>query len=209
MLPPCTCRRTPPVSPRVRTPNGTCPRHEHPFRRKAGTFPSTSAPDHCLNSSGLVHASNTRRAGPLKVRVTTSSRSNFRSIGRAGLHGGQLTLSSCVHLASPSVSVPRQRCPARRSVRPRAGGTSRSMPPPPASRHRPSLQVRTRPTFSVVTSPACSRTPTCFFMPVRVMWNLSARSVIEAFCTAELLQNAASGGVRERGERGIEGSRVY
>src|SRR5687767_8775942 len=33
----------------------------------------------CLNSSGLVHASNTRRAGPLKVRVTTRSRSDFRS----------------------------------------------------------------------------------------------------------------------------------
>src|SRR6516165_12336480 len=34
---------------------------------------------HRLNSSGLVHASNTIRAGPLKVRVTTSSRSDFRS----------------------------------------------------------------------------------------------------------------------------------
>src|SRR6476620_6334049 len=34
---------------------------------------------HCLNSSGLVHASNAMRAGPLKVRVTTSSRSDFRS----------------------------------------------------------------------------------------------------------------------------------
>src|SRR5919107_3844805 len=34
---------------------------------------------HCLNSSGLVHASNTMRAGPLKVRMTTSSRSDFRS----------------------------------------------------------------------------------------------------------------------------------
>src|SRR5580765_5421125 len=33
---------------------------------------------HCLNSSGLVHASNTMRAGPLTVRVTTSSRSDFR-----------------------------------------------------------------------------------------------------------------------------------
>src|SRR5689334_15378629 len=32
-----------------------------------------------LNSSGLVHASNTMRAGALKVRVTTSSRSDFRS----------------------------------------------------------------------------------------------------------------------------------
>src|SRR5262245_64291791 len=34
---------------------------------------------HRLNSSGLVQASNTMRAGPLKVRVTTSSRSDFRS----------------------------------------------------------------------------------------------------------------------------------
>src|SRR5262245_53511056 len=34
---------------------------------------------HCLNSSGLVNASNTMRAGPLMVRVTTSSRSDFRS----------------------------------------------------------------------------------------------------------------------------------
>src|SRR3954470_19191712 len=32
-----------------------------------------------MNSSGFVHASNTRRAGPLTVRVTTSSRSDFRS----------------------------------------------------------------------------------------------------------------------------------
>src|ERR1043165_8678972 len=34
---------------------------------------------HRLNSSGLVQASNTMRAGALKVRVTTSSRSDFRS----------------------------------------------------------------------------------------------------------------------------------
>src|SRR4051812_8255271 len=34
---------------------------------------------HRLNSSGVVHASNTMRAGALKVRVTTSSRSDFRS----------------------------------------------------------------------------------------------------------------------------------
>src|SRR5688500_14349556 len=34
---------------------------------------------HCLNSSGLVHASNTKRAGPLTVRLTTSSRSDFSS----------------------------------------------------------------------------------------------------------------------------------
>src|SRR5277367_2505925 len=34
---------------------------------------------HRLSSSGLVHASNTMRAGPLKLRVITSSRSDFRS----------------------------------------------------------------------------------------------------------------------------------
>src|SRR5262245_62851529 len=34
---------------------------------------------HCLNNSGVVHALNTSRAGPLMVRVTTSSRSDFRS----------------------------------------------------------------------------------------------------------------------------------
>src|SRR6476659_4960632 len=34
---------------------------------------------HCLNSSGMVHASNTRRPGALKVRVTTTSRPDFRS----------------------------------------------------------------------------------------------------------------------------------
>src|SRR6476661_3164133 len=42
-------------------------------------IPSDFGTHHCLNSSGLVHASNTRRAGPLTVRVTTSSRSDFRS----------------------------------------------------------------------------------------------------------------------------------
>src|SRR3954447_8327119 len=34
---------------------------------------------HRLSSSGLENASNTRRAGPLMVRVTTSSRSDFRA----------------------------------------------------------------------------------------------------------------------------------
>src|SRR5688500_12091985 len=42
-------------------------------------IPSDLGTHHCLNSSGLVHASNTRRAGPSIVRVTTSSRSDFRS----------------------------------------------------------------------------------------------------------------------------------
>src|SRR5262245_28028800 len=50
---------------------------------------------HRLNSSGLVHASNTMRAGPLKVRVTTSSRSDFRStVVRFFMGVGSLSLAS-------------------------------------------------------------------------------------------------------------------
>src|SRR5262245_4918380 len=41
--------------------------------------PADFGTHHRLNNSGLVHASNTMRAGPLKVRVTTNSRSDFRS----------------------------------------------------------------------------------------------------------------------------------
>src|SRR3954453_9841984 len=40
--------------------------------------PNDFGTHHRLNSSGVVHASNTRRAGPLKVRLTTSSRSDSR-----------------------------------------------------------------------------------------------------------------------------------
>ena len=41
--------------------------------------PNDFGTHHRLNSSGLVNASKTMRAGPLMVRVTTSSRSDFRS----------------------------------------------------------------------------------------------------------------------------------
>src|SRR4030042_1940911 len=58
-------------------------RHLPPTRtsisQESRDIPIDFGTHHCLNSSGLVHASNTRRAGPLKVRVTTSSRSDFRS----------------------------------------------------------------------------------------------------------------------------------
>src|SRR6187549_1173419 len=54
---------------------------------------------HRLNSSGLVHASNTRRAGPLKVRVTTSSRSDFRStVVRFFMGVGSLSLLASIDL---------------------------------------------------------------------------------------------------------------
>src|SRR4026207_1871062 len=54
---------------------------------------------HRVNSSGLVHASNTMRAGPLKVRVTTSSRSDFRStVVRFFMGVGSLSLLASIDL---------------------------------------------------------------------------------------------------------------
>src|SRR4026209_324780 len=54
---------------------------------------------HRPNSSGLVHASNTMRAGPLKVRVVTSSRSDFRStVVRFFMGVGSLSLLASIDL---------------------------------------------------------------------------------------------------------------
>src|SRR5689334_20452203 len=52
---------------------------------------------HRLNSSGLAHASNTMRAGPFTIRVTTSSRSDFRSTV-ARFFVGSLFLPASIHL---------------------------------------------------------------------------------------------------------------
>src|SRR5882672_4099713 len=57
---------------------------------------------HRLNSSGLVHASNTMRAGPLKVRVVTSSRSDFRStVVRFFMGVGSLPVLASIDLLLP------------------------------------------------------------------------------------------------------------
>src|ERR1700722_15281524 len=42
-------------------------------------MPNDSGAHHRMISSGFVHASNTMRAGPSKLRVATSSRSDVRS----------------------------------------------------------------------------------------------------------------------------------
>src|SRR3954451_18818170 len=109
--------------PKNATPSGSNSRRYLPPTRTSISqerrdIPIDLGTHHRLNSSGLVHASNTMRAGPLNVRVVTSSRSDVRSTVVPVLHGGRLTLSSCVHRPSPSASVPRQPCPARRSARP-------------------------------------------------------------------------------------------
>src|SRR5262245_10942288 len=57
---------------------------------------------HRLNNSGLVHASNTMRAGPLNVRMTTSSRSDFRSkFVRFFMGVGSLSLLASIDLLLP------------------------------------------------------------------------------------------------------------
>src|SRR5687767_6277334 len=56
---------------------------------------------HCLNSSGRVHASNTRRAGALKVRLTTSSRSDVRSTVVRFMGEGSLSLFASTELLLP------------------------------------------------------------------------------------------------------------
>src|SRR5580704_14134031 len=57
---------------------------------------------HSLSSSGLVHASNTMRAGPLTVRVTTSSRSDFRStVVRFFMGVGSLSLPASIDRLLP------------------------------------------------------------------------------------------------------------
>src|SRR5215510_2033511 len=57
---------------------------------------------HRLSSSGLVNASNTMRAGPLMVRLTTSSRSDFRStVVRFFAGVGSLSLLASIQFLLP------------------------------------------------------------------------------------------------------------
>src|SRR4029077_11159736 len=57
---------------------------------------------HRLSRSGLVHASNTRRAGPLKVRVMTSSRSDFRStVALFSMRVGSISVVASIDLLLP------------------------------------------------------------------------------------------------------------
>src|SRR5580765_4438304 len=70
--------------------------------QESSDIPIDFGTHHCLNSSGLVHASNTRRDGPLNVRVTTSSRSDFRStVVRFFMGATSLSLLASIDLLLP------------------------------------------------------------------------------------------------------------
>src|SRR5438552_1026853 len=158
---------------------------------------------HRLKSSGLVHASNTMRAGPLKVRVTTSSRSDFRStVVRFFMGVGSLSLLATIGLLLPfqflynlvqlvEACVPEPAVPldpCRLFLQ--------SAQAEPAGPHAPDLLRGDEPSLlqnaDMLLHPREGH--------VKLLGKVRDRSV----STPELLQNAASGGVRERGERGIE-----
>src|SRR5438876_5313989 len=64
--------------------------------------PNDFGTHHRLSRSGWVKASNTMRAGPLMVRVTTSSRSDFRStVVRFFVGVGSLSLIASIDFLLP------------------------------------------------------------------------------------------------------------
>src|SRR5262245_45128116 len=158
---------------------------------------------HCLNSSGLVHASNTMRAGPLKVRVTTSSRSDLRStVVRFFMGVGSLSLLASIDLLLPfqfldnfvqliEACVPELAVllnPCRlflQSARADLAGP-----------HAPDLLRNDEPGLLQDANVLLHAREG----HVELLGEVRDRGL----CTSELLQNAASGCVRERGERGIE-----
>jgi hypothetical protein len=144
---------------------------------------------------GLVHASNTSFAGPLTVRVTTSSRSDVRTtVVLRDLHrSGPLSRSF-----SSSTT-----CPARRSARPElavAIDPRRLLFQPAlaerAGPHAPDLLRRDQPGLLQHADVLLHAREG----HVELLGEVRDRSVP----SPELLQHAAPGRIRERGERDVE-----
>src|SRR5271163_89580 len=160
---------------------------------------------HCSSSSGLVHASNTMRAGPLKVRVTISSRSDFRStVVRFFIGVGSLYLLASIDLLLPFqfldnlVQLVEACVPELAVLLDPCRLFLESAQAEFAGPHAPDLLLGDEPRLlqdADMLPHACGG-------HVELLGKVRDRSV----CTAKLLQNAAAGGVRERGERGIEAS---
>src|SRR6202040_1457176 len=166
-------------------------------------IPNDFGAHHRLSSSGLVHASNTRRAGPLKVRVTTISRSDFRStVVRFFMGVGSLFLfasidflllfqflNNLVQLVETSVpQLPVPLDPCRLFLQPAQAEL--------AGPHAPDLLRGDEPRLLQDADMLLHAREG----HVELLGKVRDRRL----CTPELLQNAASGGVRERSERGIE-----
>src|SRR5262245_29971954 len=158
---------------------------------------------HCLNSSGLVHASNTMRAGPLTVRVTTSSRSDFRStVVRFFMGVGSLPLLASIDLLLPFQFLDHlvqlvEACGPELAVPLDPGCLV--LQPAQAERAGPHA-----PDLLRGDEPGLLQDADVLLHPREGHTELLGKVRNRGICTSELLQNAASGGVRERGERGIE-----
>src|SRR5215813_15566862 len=165
--------------------------------------PNDFGTHHRLSNSGLVHASNTMRAGPLKVRVTTSSRSDVRStVVRFFVEVGSLSLLASigfllpfqffdnlvqlVEACVPELAVPLEPCRLfLQSARAELAGP-----------HAPDLLRGDEPGLLQDADVLLHAREG----HVELLGEVRDRSL----GTSEPLQDAASGGVRERGERGIE-----
>src|SRR6201991_2246614 len=169
-------------------------------------MPSDFGTHHRLNSSGLVHASNTMRAGPLTVRVMTSSRSDFRStVVRFFTGVGSLSLLASIDLLLPFqfldnlVQLVEARVPELAVPLDPCRLFLQSAQAELAGPHAPDLLRGDEPRLLQDADMLLHAREG----HVELLGKVRDRSV----CMPELLQNAASGGVRERGERGIEAGR--
>src|SRR5258707_13543657 len=180
-----------------------CPPTRTSISQESRVSPYDFGTHHLLNSSALVHASNTRRAGALTVRVTTSSRSDFRStpvrffVGVASL---SLLTSICFLLPFQFLDNNVQLVEAR--------GPELAIPLDPCRLFFQSAQ----PELAGPHGPDLLRGDEPRLLQDAYMFLHAREGHVEplgkgrdrSVRTPELLQNAASGGVRERAERGIE-----
>src|SRR5271168_22101 len=156
-----------------------------------------------MSNAGLVHASNTMRAGPLKVRVTTSSRSDFRStVVRFFMRVGSLSLLVSIDLLLPfqlldnlvqlvEACVP-ELAVALDPCRLFLQSAQAELAGPHATDLLRGDEPRLLQDADMLLHAREGH--------VELVGKVRDRSV----CTPELLQNAASSGVGERAERGIE-----
>src|SRR4029450_7290255 len=158
---------------------------------------------HRLNSSGLVHASNTMRAGPLKVRVVTSSRSDFRStVVRFFMGVGSLPLFASIDLLLPFQFLDNlvqlvEACVPELAV-----------PLDPCRLFLQSAQAElagpNAPDLLRGDEPRLLQDADVLLHARQGHVELVGKVRDRSVCTPELLQNTASGGVREHGKRGIK-----
>src|SRR6202161_1806537 len=158
---------------------------------------------HRLSSSGLVQASNTMRAGALKVRVTTSSRSDLRSTVVQFFMGvGSPSLLASIGLLLPFqfldnlVQLVEARVPELAVALDPCRLFLQSAQAELAGPHAPDLLRGDEPRLLQDANMLLHARKG----HVELVGKIRDRSVR----TPEMLQNAASGGVRERSERGIE-----